>query len=756
MNELFTYLFDENVLKNKLREKWIKLYDFNFVDKEIIGGLLTTKKNISDLLTFIYNKATASNLTVEQKEEEEQKEEQIPGALSIAPSTTLKTKTKIEEKKGEKLEKETAKTKSFKKVTIPVPFNLSENKPRILQEPMAISNQIKIKPLPLADYKKTSLKEIEEKRKEQLEIIKKNIIEKNKKAKGFDLQTDKRPMNFDRIKEEVENKIQSTLQFDNKYMNPPKDFSKYEADVKYNEAAIIREEYLIDKKNKEEEAALNKILIEKKDSKEFERWQSEMKIKDDIIKMQEIEKRKLELELNREVASTYMQRRIQKNQLKAAEHKKQEIINMKKKAEEKAEDIKQKKQVIKEIKKEQENVAKQKIQKKKENQELYKNRKKEFNELNLIAKEERKIYLERRDDLIRQIRELEKLPIKRTTGFDPTETPGYGLLEEMSLVELRERLALQKRMHADEIKSKKEENKLRMQERADEIVNKAQIIQENRDRLRNMKEIERKAKKDAILAEKERIKAAREKSLFEVKQKIENKKQKLKKEDEIFQKKIREIKLQRQFLQLGRDAVEFKQFKQIEDGVERKINDRQNQDLIDQLALEKIKWVDVKIRHTDAKKINKNMKEMINNYNNAYELSGTLNQMIGDEDKMYKKAVYDRERALNKYLQDDIKEKNKFCFEMQQKTMKKNKSHGINNRRLSAKNNEKMNNTEKINLNNDEEKKVNEGSDEEEKNEIQNKIDNENILSQNHSGQRAHSGQPGPADPQDRRAPASR
>ena len=50
MNELFTYLFDENVLKNKLREKWIKLYDFNFVDKDIIGGLLTTKKNISDLL----------------------------------------------------------------------------------------------------------------------------------------------------------------------------------------------------------------------------------------------------------------------------------------------------------------------------------------------------------------------------------------------------------------------------------------------------------------------------------------------------------------------------------------------------------------------------------------------------------------------------------------------------------------------------------------------------------------------------------
>ena len=735
MNELFTYLFDEDVLKNKLREKWIKLYDFNFVDKDIIGGLLTTKKNISDLLTFIYNKATASHLSVDEKEEP------TPSPQSVGPSTTLMTKSKPEETKGgEKTDKDLTRPKTNKKVTIPVPFNLSENKPRILQEPMAISNQIKIKPLPLANYKKTSLKEIEEKRKEQLQIIKENIIEKNKKAKGFDLQTDKRPTNIEKIREEVEKKIQSTLQFDNKYMNPIKDFSKCEADVKYNEAAIIREEYLIDKKNKEEEAALNKILVEKKDSKEFERWQSEMKIKDDIIKMQEIEKRKLELEMNREVASTYMQRRIQKNQIKAAEHKKQEIINMKKRAEEKAEDIRLKKEVIKEIQKEKENVVKQKIQKKKENQELYKNRKKEFNELNLISQEEKKIYLQRRDDLIRQIRELEKLPIKRTTGFDPTETPGYGLLEEMSLVELRERLALQKRMHLDEIKSKKEENKLRMQERADELVNKAQIIQENRDRLRNMKEIERKAKKDAIMREKERIKAMREKSLFEVKQKIENKKQKLKKEDEIFQKKIREIKLQRQFLQLGRDAVEFKQFKQIEDGVERKINDRQNQDLIDQLALEKIKWGDVKIRHTDAKKVNKDLKEMINNYNKDYELSGTLNQMIDDEDKMYKKAVYDRERALNKYLQDDIKKKNKFCFEMQQKTMKKNtikknKSHGnnINNKKIvgGVPVRENMNNTEKINFNNNEDKKVNDGSDEEEKNEIQNKIENENILSQN-------------------------
>lgn len=48
-------------------------------------------------------------------------------------------------------------------------------------------------------------------------------------------------------------------------------------------------------------------------------------------------------------------------------------------------------------------------------------------------------------ELIRQIRELEKIPIQRTKGFDPTEAGGHGLMEEMSIAELRERLEFNKR-----------------------------------------------------------------------------------------------------------------------------------------------------------------------------------------------------------------------------------------------------------------------------------------------------------------------
>lgn len=60
-------------------------------------------------------------------------------------------------------------------------------------------------------------------------------------------------------------------------------------------------------------------------------------------------------------------------------------------------------------------------------------------------KDEDEIEQRKKEELIRQIRELEKIPIARTKGFDPTETGGYGLLEEMSIAELRERLEFNKR-----------------------------------------------------------------------------------------------------------------------------------------------------------------------------------------------------------------------------------------------------------------------------------------------------------------------
>ena len=706
MNEFLTYIFDEEILKNLLRPEWIKYYDFNYVDKKIIGGLMKTKLLIQDLLDFILNKAKVGNISNEniQKKESQSNED-------LLSEKTIEDKTQQPQKLFQN---------NKKKLTVPEPFNLSENKPRMFQQPIQISKNFIQKPLPLADYSKTSLNDIEEKRKDRLNAIKSQVLEKYNKIKPPEFQSEKRPMNKEKIKEEVEKKIVESLQFNNKYVNPPLDYSKIDADVKYNEAAIIRENYLIEKNRQKEENELKKILIEKKDSKEFDRWQNEMKLKDDIEKEQLIHRRKLELELNREIATNFMKNKIKENQLKNAEHKKQEEINLKNRLIEKEKDILKNKELVKEIDKDKEKIIKNKIKLENENKELYKRKKAEFNELNLIRIEEKKIEQKRRDDLIRQIRELEKIPVKRTSGFDPTETPGYGILEEMSIVELKERLELQKKFLKDQIEAKREENKLKSEERTEDLIAKANNIADFRDKLRNQKEIEKKQKRDLLEQKQELFRQMREKNLYELKEKMQNKKDELRKEDEIFQKKIREINLQRQFLQQGRAAVEQKRFKQIEDGMERKVNNRQNQDLIDQYLKEKVDWQNVKIRYNNIKQNVDNSQNLFNNYKNAYLKSSFLNDIVNAEDNEYKTAMRNRERAIAKYQKDKVISKYKFSDMLQENTLKKNvvKSENLNKGKMNVLN-------KNISIKNDNLEQIEEFNDVEE-NPIANKLENEN------------------------------
>ncbi len=668
MNEFFTFLFDEDILREKLRPEWIKLYDFNYIDKEVIGNLLKNKTKINKLLEIIKEKATGysnegtKNVKTDSDSDSNLNKTQLPDIIKTSSS-----------KKTKKENKTMQRAQSQKRITIPKPFKLTENKPRILKEPNELKNNFSMKPFPIKDYNKTSLSEIEEKRKNRLELIKKDTIQKYNNCKPFVFESEKRPTNIEKIREEVTKKLENSLQFNKKYCNPPKDFSKNSGDVNYNQTAILREDYLIEKKRKEEEDNLKRILIEKTDSKDHMKWIKEMKLKDDIEKLEEIQKRKIELNLNREVATTYLQRRTRINLLKALEHKKKELINSKIREEKKKQEILEKRELVKEIDKERENIIRIKKEIEDNNKEIYKNRKNEYKILDLMKSEEKKIEKERRDNLISQIRELERIPMKRSSGFDPTETPGYGLLEEMSLVELKERLEIQKKMFLDEMIAKREENKLIMKEKNDVLLEKANRIIENRDKLRNLKEIERKMKKDALKEKEDIMNEIKEKNLFEVKKKIEYKKERLRKEDETFQKKIREIKLQRQFLQQGSAVVEEKKFKMIEDGLERKINDNQNVNLIEQEKKEEVKWREVKRKFEISKSDIKNQKDKLIKFHEEFENKKKLNEIIIEEDKIFKKAVYDKERALKAFQRQDALERNKFSDQLQKSSLNSKK-----------------------------------------------------------------------------------
>ena len=107
--------------------------------------------------------------------------------------------------------------------------------------------------------------------------------------------------------------------------------------------------------------------------------------------------------------------------------------------------IEEKKEVIAQVQANKDAAAENVILKQQDNKAIRDEVHHELQEALKKRQDEEAADLAKKAELIRQIRELEKIPIQRTKGFDPTEAGGHGLMEEMSIAELRERLEFNKR-----------------------------------------------------------------------------------------------------------------------------------------------------------------------------------------------------------------------------------------------------------------------------------------------------------------------
>lgn len=58
MHVFLQFIFNAEALKQNVREEWIKLYDFTYIDEKIIGGVERMLPNVADVLATIEKKAT--------------------------------------------------------------------------------------------------------------------------------------------------------------------------------------------------------------------------------------------------------------------------------------------------------------------------------------------------------------------------------------------------------------------------------------------------------------------------------------------------------------------------------------------------------------------------------------------------------------------------------------------------------------------------------------------------------------------------
>lgn len=86
--------------------------------------------------------------------------------------------------------------------------------------------------------------------------------------------------------------------------------------------------------------------------------------------------------------------------------------------------------------------------------------------------------------------------------------------------------------------------------------------------------------------------AVRDKGLVEVYDKISTKKKIKREEEERLAKELKEIKLQRQYLNANAAMVEYKAWEELEGGKERAIRNNQNFKLLEQCGVNEIKVSD--------------------------------------------------------------------------------------------------------------------------------------------------------------------
>ena len=123
-------------------------------------------------------------------------------------------------------------------------------------------------------------------------------------------------------------------------------------------------------------------------------------------------------------------------------------------------------------------------------------------------------------------------------------------------------------------------------------------------------------------------KQIREQGLIEAYEKINKKKKDKKEEDERLAKELKEIRLQRQYMNANAAMVEEKAWKELEAGAERQIRNNQNERLIDQCKLNGIAVKDLSVRATNKKNEVLDKLEVDKQYQQSLTIKKKENEML--------------------------------------------------------------------------------------------------------------------------------
>ncbi|XP_068799643.1 cilia- and flagella-associated protein 99 isoform X2 [Struthio camelus] len=317
-------------------------------------------------------------------------------------------------------------------VTQPKEFNLTVPKPRAIPIPLPIPVLEKSHPVPPSTYKPP-------KEKKQLEEIK---TKNRRKAEDLLLKANANPFRCATMKIEKEKNTPGSMKSKPTFQAQKIQSKIDNIPIKLNAAAILREGALYQRKAEQELKRIENLLRGAGDPSEFLEWQKQMRGKDLEEQLAEIECKRLQGKLSHEEAVLAHQKVIQENKKKADLMREEKAELMHQYAEKRLQEQKEMRELVEQVVEGHKNAKQAKLKLQKYKQQIVQEVCEENRELLRQALEEEEEKLRKRYELIQQIRVIESLPSLKNKFVDLTETGGHGLICEMSIVELRERLAL--------------------------------------------------------------------------------------------------------------------------------------------------------------------------------------------------------------------------------------------------------------------------------------------------------------------------
>ena len=536
-----------------------------------------------------------------------------------------------------------------------VPFKLTETKPKAAPYEEPAYEPIKAKPAPKFLRGKTSVDLAIEKAKEE---NKAKMREKYKNAKTFVPSVATRPSNFDKVCKQAREREESLLNFKGVKSRPVPKVPNVQ--VQMNVATILRENALHQKRIDEEKKRAESYEQELRDESEFEEWQARMKRLDEESRRKEIERRRKEMGKIAKAAMEAQKQRIETNrgqahdlkQLLASlgeQHKKDiESIEAKNK-ESQAKNKESRAKVIKD--KEKVSVIQSKMV---EERSLNAYTIKSEHALNLDnITENREAEISQKKAIIAQLKVPTHMP-KEAKTFDPTKTAELGLLDEMPLTELHERLELEREAAMEEERNRRAKIRLMKMQRSEKL---NALLAEN-TQFRKIASIQGAARRN-LKVEKEKVLISKEqerleKSMMKTYSKLKEKQTQRKEAIIALKKEEQEILAQQQSQAATKGAVEEKKFRELTMGAEREIKLKQVEKKKEALIYEatKAKENGIKMAHVQREKHRK--KEALDAYDAYVKTLSELRTAETAKETRLKKMKASRIRNHERELRSQL------------------------------------------------------------------------------------------------------